>query len=172
MTTYTPPDPQGWPPPAPQPDPQRSPTRKRWAGIAKAAVVGAIAFYFGFGAGMDSEPASSSDPVEVVTETVTETVTDEAREAELDERETAISQAEEAEAANTVGDGIHTVGVDIEPGTYRAVDVSSDCYWAVLVSGTNGDDIVNNGIPGGGSPQVSIEVGHDFETRRCGEWTR
>lgn len=94
------------------------------------------------------------------------------RAAGLDEREAAITETEEQVAANTVTDGVWTVGVDIEPGTYRATDVSADCYWAVLVSGTNGAEIVNNGIPGGGSPTVTVEEGHDFESQRCGEWVR
>ena len=94
------------------------------------------------------------------------------REAQLDEREAAIAEAEETVAANTVGDGIWTVGVDIEPGTYRATNVSADCYWAVLVSGTNGAEIVNNGIPGGGNPQVTVREGQDFETSSCGEWVK
>jgi hypothetical protein len=91
---------------------------------------------------------------------------------ELDAREDAISGAEAEAAANTVGDGIWTVGVDIEPGTYRATDVSADCYWAILVTGTNGSDIVENDIPGGGNPSVTLSEGHDFETNRCGEWTK
>jgi len=94
------------------------------------------------------------------------------REAQLDEREAAVTEAEETVAANTVTDGIWTVGVDIEPGTYRAANVSADCYWAVLVSGTNGADIVDNGIPGGGNPQVTVSEGQDFETSRCGEWVK
>jgi hypothetical protein len=94
------------------------------------------------------------------------------REAELEAREAAVAEAEETVAANSVGDGIWTVGVDIEPGTYRATDVSADCYWGIYVSGTNGADIVNNGIPGGGNPQITIEEGQDFESQRCGEWTK
>jgi hypothetical protein len=102
-----------------------------------------------------------------------------ARAAALDEqaaavkvREDAVTKTEQAIAANTVTDGIWTVGVDIEPGTYRATSVAADCYWAVLVTGSNGSDIVDNGIPGGGSPTVTVKEGQDFETTRCGEWTR
>lgn len=94
------------------------------------------------------------------------------REAQLDERQTAIEQTEAGIEANTVNDGVWTVGLDIEPGTYRASDVSSSCYWAILRSGTNGDDIIANDLPGGGNPQVTIEDGQDFETVRCGEWTK
>lgn len=94
------------------------------------------------------------------------------REAQLDEREAAVTAGEETVAVNTVTDGIWTVGVDIEPGTYRATNVSAECYWAVLVSGTNGADIVDNGIPGGGNPQVTVSEGQDFETTRCSEWVK
>lgn len=89
---------------------------------------------------------------------------------EIDKRESALVADEKAAEANTVGDGIWTVGVDIKPGTYRATDVGADCYWGILVTGSNGADIVNNGIPGGGSPTVTVQKGQDFESNRCGDW--
>jgi hypothetical protein len=78
-----------------------------------------------------------------------------------------------AEAAPAdITDGVWTVGVDVEPGTYRPVaDASGDCYWAVLVSGSNGGDIVANSI-GGGRPVVTLADGQDFETNRCGGWAK
>ncbi|WP_129711100.1 hypothetical protein [Haloactinopolyspora alba] len=94
------------------------------------------------------------------------------RAGQLDQRETAITESEEAVAANTVSDGYWIVGTDMEPGTYRAVGVSSDCYWGIYTSGTNGSDILGNGLPGGGNPQVTVEEGQDFESQRCGEWTK
>ncbi|SEE37094.1 hypothetical protein [Jiangella alba] len=94
------------------------------------------------------------------------------REAELDQRQTAIDEVEAGIEANTVTDGVWTVGLDIAAGTYRATDVSSSCYWAVLRSGSNGDDIIANDLPSGGNPQVTVEDGHDFETVRCGEWVK
>ncbi|MBB5790741.1 hypothetical protein [Jiangella mangrovi] len=94
------------------------------------------------------------------------------RESELDQRQTAIEETEAGIEANTVTDGVWTVGVDIAPGTYRATDVSDSCYWAILRTGTNGDDIVSNDLPSGGNPQVTVEEGHDFETVRCGEWVK
>ena len=69
-----------------------------------------------------------------------------------------------------VGD-VGDEGVDIAPGTYRSTaDVGSRCYWAILASGTNGDDIIANDIPGGGRPTVTLAEGQDFETKRCGTW--
>lgn len=95
------------------------------------------------------------------------------REAAVKKREDAVTGVEQTKADNTVGAGIWTVGVDIEPGTYRAnANVSADCYWAITVTGSNGSDIVNNGIPGGGRPSAVISVGHDFELVRCGTWSK
>ncbi|GAB3490325.1 hypothetical protein [Amycolatopsis cihanbeyliensis] len=94
------------------------------------------------------------------------------RSAGLDEREAAISEAERTAAANTVGDGVWVVGVDVEPGTYRATSVGAECYWAITTSGSNGGDIIDNGIPGGGNPTISLAKGQDFRSARCGEWTR
>lgn len=72
----------------------------------------------------------------------------------------------------TIDDGTWTVGVDVPPGTYRVrLAASSDCYWAILRSGSNGEDIINNDI-GGGRPQVTLRRGQDFETSRCGTWTK
>ncbi|WP_188536968.1 hypothetical protein [Kocuria dechangensis] len=86
-------------------------------------------------------------------------------------REEAVSGAEQKKAENTIQEGTWTVGVDIAPGTYRSTgDVGSRCYWAILASGTNGDDIIANDIPGGGRPSVTLSEGQDFETARCGTW--
>ena len=94
-------------------------------------------------------------------------------EAALKKRETTVSGAEAAKAKNTFGDGTRTVGRDIEPGTYIATaDVGSSCYWAILTSGSNGSDIVDNDIPGGGRPSVTISAGQDFKSSRCGSWTK
>lgn len=173
---------------------QVTPPRKarRWpwlVGIAAAGILGLI---------VGSAAAGSAEP-EIRTVTVTEDPTEEReaelqqraleldgwqndlteleveledREKDLDAREEAIGIAEEEAAANSVGDGVWTVGVDIEPGTYRATDVSDDCYWAILVTGSNGSDIVENDIPGGGNPTVTLQEGWDFESSRCGEWRR
>ncbi|MFJ2619213.1 hypothetical protein [Glutamicibacter sp. NPDC087344] len=88
-------------------------------------------------------------------------------------REKAVGTVEAEQEANSVSDGIWTVGTDIKAGTYRAKEaVGSNCYWAVLKSGTNGDDIINNGIPGGGRPTVTVSKGQDFESVRCGTWVK
>lgn len=94
------------------------------------------------------------------------------REAALVERETAVTEQEQTIAANTITDGVWTVGVDIDPGTYRAKAVSGTCYWEITASGSNGYDIVENDLPGGGNPTVTLSEGQDFTTQRCGEWRK
>lgn len=94
-------------------------------------------------------------------------------EAEVVEREKAVGKIEVEQEKNSVGNGIWTVGTDIKAGTYRTKEaVGSDCYWAVLRTGTNGSDIINNGIPGGGRPTVAVKKGQDFESSRCGTWVK
>lgn len=94
-------------------------------------------------------------------------------EAAVKAREEAVTGAEKAKAANTVSDGTWTVGSDIEPGTYRAAAaVGSTCYWGIYRSGSNGDDIIENDIPGGGRPVVTLSQGQDFNSTRCGKWEK
>ena len=94
-------------------------------------------------------------------------------EEEVKKRESAVTAVEKKQAANTIADGTWVVGVDIEAGTYKAnSSVGSSCYWAILTSGTNGDDIINNDIPGGGLPSVTLAAGQDFKSSRCGSWTK
>jgi len=110
-----------------------------------------------------------------------------AQSANLDTRDQELTEAEEAVAArekavgkieaeqleNSVESGVWTVGSDIKAGTYRTKEsVGSDCYWAVLQTGTNGSDIIDNGIPGGGRPTVTVKKGQDFESQRCGTWVK
>jgi hypothetical protein len=71
----------------------------------------------------------------------------------------------------TIDDGMWSVGADIVAGTYRTTGAGEDCYWAITKSGSNGDDIVNNHI-GGGHLTVRLKKGEDFESERCGTWTK
>lgn len=154
--------------------------RRRWLTAVVAVASAAAAFTAGLAIG-----AGQSEPEPVTGETITiepgkvqQQLLDQREqrlaewEAALEQWEAELAEVEEAREAGSVGDGIWTVGVDIEPGTYRASDVSADCYWAILVTGSNGTDIVSNGLPGGGNPSVTLEEGHDFETSRCGEWDK
>jgi hypothetical protein len=88
-------------------------------------------------------------------------------------REEAVTGAEKTKAANTIGDGTWTVGTDIEPGTYRAsADVGSSCYWGIYATGSNGSNIIDNDLPGGGRPSVALSAGQDFKSSRCGKWEK
>lgn len=96
-----------------------------------------------------------------------------AAEAAVKAREDAVTGAEKAKAANTVGDGTWVVGSDIAPGTYRASEpVGSSCYWGIYSSGSNGADILDNDLPGGGHPVVVLAEGQDFKSARCGTWEK
>jgi hypothetical protein len=96
-----------------------------------------------------------------------------ARESSVAARESAVGAVEQSIAANSVGPGTWTVGVDIQPGTYRtAQEVGSDCYWEITRSGTNGSDIVENDLPAGGRPTVTLREGQDFSSERCGTWVK
>ncbi|NVM99036.1 hypothetical protein G6035_10260 [Arthrobacter sp. SDTb3-6] len=93
--------------------------------------------------------------------------------AAVKKREDAVSGAEKEKAKNTIGEGTWAVGRDIAPGTYVSTSaVDSDCYWAILAGGSNGSDIIENDIPGGGRPSVTLSAGQDFKTSRCGTWTK
>lgn len=79
--------------------------------------------------------------------------------------------AEPAAGGSTFGDGIHIVGDDIAPGTYRS-EVTDFCYWARL-SGFSGDfdDLITNGTTDAG--QVIVEISDTdvgFESSGCGTW--
>lgn len=94
-------------------------------------------------------------------------------EAALKKREDAVKAAEKTQAAKTITEGTWTVGVDIQPGTYRAsANVSSSCYWGIYRTGSNGSDIIENDIVNGGRPSVTLSAGQDFTTTRCGSWLR
>ena len=95
-----------------------------------------------------------------------------AREAAVKARELAVTNVEQQLAANQITEGMWVVGVDVAPGRYRAVNVPADCHWAILKSDTNGREIIENDLPGGGNPQVRIAEGQDFSTIRCGTWTK
>jgi hypothetical protein len=95
------------------------------------------------------------------------------READVAAREAAVNATEQQIVANSITEGIWTVGVDIEPGTYRTAEaLTGYCYWAIYRSGTNGDDIIENDGPEGGYPTVTLSVGQDFENSGCGTFVK
>lgn len=94
------------------------------------------------------------------------------KEASLAAREEAVGAAEAAKRANQFGDGVHLVGTDIQPGTYRN-DGQSGCYWARRsgVSGDSGEILANDIVNG---PTVVAIAASDaaFQSSRCGTWTK
>jgi hypothetical protein len=73
--------------------------------------------------------------------------------------------------ATSIAEGTWTVGVDIVPGTYRALGADANCYWSITKTGSNGSDIVDNAI-GGGNLSVTLKAGQDFESKRCPIWQK
>ena len=88
----------------------------------------------------------------------------------------AAAPAEPVEPVTTgdiVTEGTWTVGEDMKAGTYKTVEaVSGNCYWAITKTGTNGADIISNGLPTGGFPSVTVKKGQDFENQGCGDWKK
>lgn len=96
-----------------------------------------------------------------------------AREADVAKREAAVKKTEEYIQATTLKDGFtYTVGLTMEPGTYRANSTSGSCYWKITVSGTNYSDIVENDLGSMGIIDVIVQPGQDFMSNRCGDWTK
>jgi hypothetical protein len=96
-----------------------------------------------------------------------------AREEKLAAREEAVAAVEKRVAETSIGEGVWTVGVDVEPGTYRVAEpLAGECYWKITASGTNGADIVENDIPTGGRPTVTLRKGQDFTNNGCGTFVR
>jgi hypothetical protein len=73
----------------------------------------------------------------------------------------------------TISDGTYTVGEDFPAGTYKTVGAGDKCYWAIFTSGQNQsfDALIDNHL-GGGNLRVTLKAGQDFETKRCGTWTK
>lgn len=161
--------------------------RRRWPWVVACAAL------FLVGVGVGAAPSSNemtpvSAPVQP-TETVTlpappaETVTVEIPAPEPPPETVTVEvpapepapEPESAPADGSVGNGVHVVGVDIEPGTYRT-DGPTDssmgfCYWARL-SDTSGefDSIITNGGPMGPAT-VTVEPGDGaFESSGCQPW--
>ena len=88
-------------------------------------------------------------------------------------RQQAVAAIEQRIADTSIPNGIWTVGIDVEPGTYRVSQpLLRYCYWGIYVSGTNGSDIIDNDGPTGGFPTVTLRAGQDFENSGCGTFVK
>ncbi|RVW02530.1 hypothetical protein EF834_13325 [Rhodococcus spongiicola] len=94
------------------------------------------------------------------------------REEELDRREAALEPREADAAKSKFGSGVHLVGVDINPGTYRAAG-GNYCYWERL-SGTSGefDDLIANGGVEGAVVVTISPSDVAFSSSGCGTWSK
>ncbi|MDA1360518.1 hypothetical protein O1R50_12845 [Glycomyces luteolus] len=123
------------------------------------------------------EATTSEEPTEEAT-TSAEPNEEPTTSAEPTEEPTTSPEAEEDSGGasdGSFGDGIWTVGEDIEPGTYSTTvpDESFGCYWERL-SGFSGelDDIIANGnVEPGLQATVTIDSSDQgFNSQDCGTW--
>jgi hypothetical protein len=134
---------------------------------------------------LEDEVRSAQNDARKAAQTAEDTIRDAeetllAKAAELDEREADVAAREKAAdelfnrvAETSIEHGVWTVGVDVEPGTYRTAEaLTGYCYWAIYRSGTNGDDIIQNDGPEGGYPTVTLSEGQDFENSGCGTFIK
>lgn len=97
----------------------------------------------------------------------------EAESAAVLEREKTVGLVEEEQKAKSIGDGVYTVGTDIEPGTYRAKEeVETNCFWGITKDGTNGENYIAAGNPLGGRPTVVVKKGQVLHLSYCGTFVR
>lgn len=89
-------------------------------------------------------------------------------------RETAAGGTEAAAAANSIAEGIWTVGKDIVPGDYRTTKAVMDgCSWYITRTGSNGSGYIDSDFSvKGGFPMVTLVEGQTFETEDCGSWAK
>lgn len=70
------------------------------------------------------------------------------------------------------GDDLVKVGTDVPAGTYRATtEVDGLCYWS-KTRDAEGQQIIANGIPSGGRPQVTLKSGVWFNSQGCPDWSK
>ena len=70
------------------------------------------------------------------------------------------------------GDGIHIIGTDIEPGTYRSAG-GDGCYYARLRGfGGTLDEIIANELSDGPSIVEISQRDKGFSSKGCGTWTK
>jgi hypothetical protein len=70
------------------------------------------------------------------------------------------------------GDGAHTVGTEIQPGTYRTRTGSPGCYFARLKGfGGTVDDVLANENTDAPAVVTITATDKGFESQRCSRWT-
>lgn len=92
---------------------------------------------------------------------------------------TQTAKAKKASVATTVGNGIHKVGTDVAPGTYKTTGATGGaiqlCYWDTRTS-TGDEDIVlgsQGTVTGTADPgMVTLKKGTYFKSQGCEDWTK
>lgn len=72
------------------------------------------------------------------------------------------------------GDDVVHIGEDVPAGTYRVattVQSGENCYW-LKSSDAEGSNIIDNDLPAGGRPQVTLKTGQWFTSRDCPDWIK
>ena len=174
MSTQIPPPPADVTPPS---RPAKNPVWKRWwfwviAGVIAFVAIGALAS----GGGETNDQASSSpttQPNATQAATPTDTQSSEAPTLEPTEAPTPEPTEAPTPSGNTFGSGTFVVPNEVKPGTYRALDPGSGCYWERLKNFTGDfNAIIANGNGIGGPIIVTVEkTDGGFQSEDCGEWS-
>lgn len=98
------------------------------------------------------------------------------REAELQEREEALSALEERTPVSAFGNGVVVAGKDVEPGDYRTAGPDGSnplgCYFAFRTSTAADAEIMRNELIEDGQARASLAEGDVFESSACQQWVK
>jgi cytoskeletal protein RodZ len=161
-----------YPPLSPEPPAQK---KKRGWIIAVIVILGLILF----GSCVAGLASLSETPNTTATESDSagETVDDAGTEVSNTPAKSApkSSAKPKPEIDNTISNGLHEVGVDVQAGQYKTdVPDSESCYWARHKDDSGELDaiIANENIDGPARASVTIKKGEFFESGDCGTWKK
>lgn len=142
----------------------KKPKRFGWPTVIVTAVValsvGGMLFAFG------GEPSPTAVPEATATVTETENLPPE------ESSEPKPKEQDQPKVADTISDGIHEVGVDVEAGQYKTtVPEGEFCYWE-RSRGDGISDSTSRYKEGPARQSVTLKKGETFETEDCGTWKR
>ena len=166
---------QGMPPYGSQPPygpvpVQQQPKKPKRFGWPTVIITAVISLFVGMLFGFAGEPTTTATPESTVTITETEAAPSDGDQQEPTEKP---KEEDQPEVADTIGDGIHEVGVDVKAGQYKtSVPEGASCYWE-RSRDDSGDSIIANELQDGPARQsVTIKKGEFFKTEDCGTWKR
>ncbi len=151
----------------PAPRPPKKHLKKRW--IALAAIVLIVIISVIANGSHGSSPGASVTPTAQPTQATTQAATTATTQAQPTSQPTQ-KPTTPAPTFITFGDGIFQVGKDIQPGTYRTRQGSTNCYYARLKSFDTQAIISNNNTD---APAIITIQATDkaFQSQSCGTWT-